>query len=111
MARFLTRHAKWELRPLTPVTFPEPERSNQGPDSDPVGLGVALSNILLRSFLSDRHSCDAGWAANIKRLENINLTKNNISTYHRIKHTYHFSTGSQLLKMMIEISCLYQCWI
>ena len=67
LARFLTRHAKWELRPLTPVTFPEPERSNQGPDSDPVGLGVALSNILLRSFLSDRHSCDAGWAENKKK--------------------------------------------
>ena len=87
---------------MTPVTFPEPDRSNQGPDSDPVGLGVALSNILLRSFLSDRHSCDAGWAANIKRLENIDITKKKY-TYHRIIHIYHFSTGSQLLKMMIEI--------
>ena len=45
------------------MTFPDPVRSNHGPDKDPVGLGVAISNILLKSSLSDRHSCEAGVAA------------------------------------------------
>ena len=62
MARFLTRHAKCELRPRTPVTFPDPVKSNHGPDNEPVGFGVAISNILLRSSLSDLHSCDVGVA-------------------------------------------------
>ena len=74
MARFLTRQAKCEFRPLTPVTFPEPDTSNQGPDNEPVGLGVAVSNILLKSSLSERHSWEAGWAV-IEILEILVLVK------------------------------------
>ncbi len=60
--RFLTLQARWVVLPATPVTFPLPSGSNQGPESDPVGLGVADAYIWLRSAGSERHRC-AGWAA------------------------------------------------
>lgn len=42
--RLMILQTRCVILPLTPVTFSEPfSISNQGPDRDPVGLGVALS--------------------------------------------------------------------
>ena len=53
--RFLTLQTKWLILPATPVTSPEPDGSIQGPESEPVGFGVAASHILFKSSELDLH--------------------------------------------------------